>query len=280
MLCPLPLCVLGCLEGQKNMTIAELMIELTLFLIVSPSMAVYFLLGCSPVSATVYSVSRDDIKAVKKFSGSESVLICAASSILFKTILLAVFWFFTGRNILLPDVKQMTLIFQQLYGSNPELLESLVQMLGLFPYLLPTLLVVYASFEAFINYCLCGKIVKKLSPSSKNFPPELPEFHMWRFSGSLLLVLVCSFIASYFIKTDTWFSGAVFLMNLQIVINVFMFVQGLAFAFWLMDGFNLRKGTKIFICLILAIPFFWAWLIIMGMSDMALNLRERIKIKS
>ncbi len=280
MLCPLPLCVLGCLEGQKSMTIAELMIEITLFLVVSPSLAVYFLLGCAPISAVIFSVSREDIKRVKNFSGPESILMCSGASILFKLILLAAFWFFTGRNILFPDVHQMSMILQQLYGNNSELRQSVMQVLALFPYLMPTLLVVYASFETLINYSLCGKIIKKFSPSSKNFPPLLPEFKAWRFSNSLLLVLVCSFIASYFIKTDTWFSGAVFLMNLQIVINVFMFVQGLAVAFWIMDGFKLRRGTKIFICVILSIPFFWAWLIIMGMSDMALNLRERIKFRS
>ena len=277
MLCPLPLCVLGCLEGQKKMTMAELMIEITLFLVVSPSMAVYFLLGCSPVAAIIYSISREDIKAVKKFSGPESILICTGASILFKLILIAAFWFFTGRNIFLPDIKQIAVILRQLYADRPELLQSVVQSLGLLPYLLPTLLVVYASFETLLNYSLCGKIVKKFSPSSKNFPPQLPEFRMWRFPRSLLLVLVCSFITGFFIDTDTWFSGAVFLMNLQIVINVFMFIQGLSAAFWLMDGFKLRRITKIFICLILTIPFFWAWLIIIGMSDMILNLRDRIK---
>ncbi len=240
----------------------------------------YFLLGCAPISAVIFSVSREDIKRVKNFSGPESILMCSGASILFKLILLAAFWFFTGRNILFPDVHQMSMILQQLYGNNSELRQSVMQVLALFPYLMPTLLVVYASFETLINYSLCGKIIKKFSPSSKNFPPLLPEFKAWRFSNSLLLVLVCSFIASYFIKTDTWFSGAVFLMNLQIVINVFMFVQGLAVAFWIMDGFKLRRGTKIFICVILSIPFFWAWLIIMGMSDMALNLRERIKFRS
>ena len=93
-------------------------------------------------------------------------------------------------------------------------------------------------------------------------------------------MLVCSFIASYFIKTDVWFYGAVYLMNLQLVINVFMFVQGVAIAFWIMDGFKLKIFAKILICALMMLPFFWAWLIIMGMSDMALNLRERIKFKS
>lgn len=280
MLCPLPLCVLGCLEGQKRMSIAEIMIEITLFLIVSPSTALYFLIGCAPVSAVIYFVSRIDVKEIKKFSGPESLLICSGASIAFKTILVVVFWFLTDRNILFPDAAQIAFTLKQLYGDNPELQKSVLQIFALLPYLMPTFLVVYASLESFLNYSLCKFTLKKYFPSVKNFPPELPEFKMWRFSSSILLTGIAAFTASYFIDTDTWFDGAIFLLNLQIVLNVFMFIQGLAFAFWIMDGFKLRRRTKIFICFILAVPFFWAWLIIMGMSDMALNLRERIKFSS
>ena len=280
MLCPLPLAVLGCLEGQKRMGIAEFTIELTLFILLSPSMAVYFLLGCAPVAAAIYFVSRTDIKEVKKFTAPESLLICSGASIIFKTILLAAFYFFTGKNIFFPDAAQMALTLEQLYGDNPELQKAVAQVLVIFPYLLPTLLTVYAGVETFLIYVLCGRFVKKFAPKSKNFPPSLPEFKTWRFPVSLLIVAVISLIMSYFVNTDTWFDGAIYLMNLQIVINVFLFIQGLAAAFWIMDGFKLKRRTKIFIFLILMIPFFWAWLIVIGMSDMILNLRERIKFKS
>ena len=279
-LCPLPLAVFGCLEGQRRMTIAELIIELTIFIIISPILAIYFLVGCAPVAASVYSVSREDIKEVKKFTGPESLLICAGISIIFKIILLAGFYFFTGQNILFPDSAQMAQIIKELYGDQPEVQQAVMQVINIFPYLVPTFLTVYASVEAFLNYILCGKIVKKFSPEAKSFPPELPDFKAWRFPTSLLFVAVLSFAASFFIDTETWFDGAVFLMNLEIVINVFMFIQGLAVTFWIMDGFKLRRVAKIFIFLILLIPFFWAWLIVIGMSDMLLNLRERIKFKA
>ena len=262
------------------MGIAEIMIEITLFIALSPSMAVYFLLGCAPVAAVIYFVSRADVKEIKKFSGPESLLICSGASIIFKIILLLAFWFFTGTNIFFPSPEQMAFTMQQLYGDNPELQKAVLQMLALLPYLMPVLLLVYSASEAFLNYSLCNFIIKKYFSSNKNFPPELPEFNKWRFPISILFVGAGSLIAGYFIKTDTWFDGAIFIMNLQIALNVFMFIQGLAFAFWIMDGFKLKRRTKIFICFILAIPFFWAWLIVIGMSDMALNLRERIKFKT
>lgn len=279
MICPVPLTVLGCLEGHKSSGIAELLIEATLFLAFSPSMAVYFLLGCAPVSAMIFMLSREEFKEVKKYSGAETLLACAAFSLLMKVILLVVFWLFTGRNILFPDVTQMELVLTQLYGDNPALQESVRRVLAVFPYMLPAMLVIYVGVETYLNYSMTHSAIKKFFPSCKNFPPELPEFKLWRFPASLMPALVFSLVLSYFIDADKWFTGSVFVINLQIILNIFMFVQGLALAFWLMAGFKLRRFAKIIIFVIIMFPFFWPWLIIMGMCDMVLNMRERIKFK-
>ncbi len=260
-LCPLPLAILGCIEGQKTASIAELLIEATLFFAVSPSMAVYFLIGCAPLSGMIYLLSRDEFKTAKKYSGAETLLVCAGVSILAKVILLVVLWLFTGRNMLFPDPSQLAAIMSQMYGEDPELMTIARQVLGIFPYMLPAMLVIYCGIESFMNYSLCSTLTKKLFPSSKNYPPELPEFKLWKFPVSLLAASALSLIAGYFIDIDTWFEGSMFVMNLQIVINIFMFIE----------------GTKIFISVLFAIPFFWPWLIVIGMCDMVLNMRERIK---
>ena len=277
MLCPLPLCILGCSEGHKLMSIAELMIEATLFLAVSPSMAVYFLVGCAPLSAMIFTLSRKEFKDVKKYSGAASLLVCTGASIFFKLLLLVLFWVFTKRNILLPDMSQMTAIMSQLYADQPELQEAVIRALALIPYLMPTLLILYCTAEAFMNYSLCHKLTRKLFPKVENYPPELPEFKLWRFPASLIIVSVISLLIGYFIDSDAWFEGSVFIMNLQVIVNVFMFVEGLSILFWIMDGFKFRKASKVIACVIIAIPFFWPWLIVIGMCDIVLNLRERIK---
>ncbi len=277
MLCPLPLSILGCLEGHKTASIAELLIEATLFLILSPYMAVYFLIGCAPLSGVVFLLSRHDLKETKKYSAPESLLICAGTSIAFKLILLVVFWLFTGKNILFPNAAQMNEVLRQLYGESPEVVEAVRRVLAVFPYMMPALLVIYSSVEAYLNYSLCHAITKKYFPSCKNFPPELPPFMMWRFPVSLLFVSVLSVLLRYAVNADEWFEGAMFIINLQIIINIFMFIEGLALAFWIMAGFKFRRASKVFVCVLLSIPFFWPWLIVMGMCDMVFNMREKIK---
>ena len=68
-----------------------------------------------------------------------------------------------------------------------------------------------------------------------------------------------------------------FILNLQIVANVIMFAEGLSLSFWLMEGFRLRKGIKMALGAVMFLPFFWPWLIVIGMCDMTLNMRERIQ---
>ena len=280
MLCPLPLAVLGCLEGQKKMSIAELMIEGTLFIAVSPSMAVYFLLGSAPLAGFLFMMSRNEFKEIRKFSPAESFLMCLGGSIVFKIILIAAFWIFTGKNVFMPDIQQANLMLFQLYKNQPDLYEAARSVLATLPYLMPAMLVIYASFETFINYSLCNRFMRKFFPTSKNYPPELPEFKLWKFPVSILFASIFALIVGYFFDTDTWFQGAIFIMNLQIAISALMFVQGLSVAFWIMDGFKFRRGTKIFVCFILGIPFFWPWLIVIGMCELALNLKNRIKFKA
>ena len=277
LLCPLPLCVLGCLEGHKVMSIAELLIEASLFIIISPMMAVYFLVGAAPVSAIIFMLSREEFKEAKKYSGPESFLITVGASIAAKLILLLIFWFVTGRNILFPDVAQMNEIFSELYGDQPDLQEALKRVLAIFPYLMPSLLVIYSTVEAFLNYSLCDRFAKRISPAIKNFPPELPEFKLWRFPVSLIFALVFASVFKYFIDVDEYFEVSAFIMNLQIIIDALMFVNGLALVFWLMSGFKFRRASKVFVCILLTIPFFWPFLMIMGMGDSAMNFRERIK---
>ena len=279
MLCPLPLTVLGCLEGRRSMSAAELMIEATLFLVISPKLAAYFLVGCAPVSAVIFGLSQESFRNVKKLTGGESFLICAGASVIFKTLLIGLFWFFTGKNIMFPDASQVSMALSEVYAGKPELQTALNQVIAIFPYMLPSMLVIYAGIEAFLNYSLCNSFIRKFFPNSKHYPPELPAFKLWKFPISLLFVSVGGFLLGWVVDIDTWFEGAMFILNLQIVANVLMFVQGFSVAVWIMDGFRLKKGVKLLICGVLSVPFFWPWLIVVGMCEMTISLRERIKFK-
>ena len=277
MLCPVPLSVLGCAEGRKSMSAAELLIEATLFLVISPVLAAYYLLGCAPLSATLFMLSQESFRDAKKLTAGESYLICAGASILFKALLLWAFWFFTGRNILFPDQTQLNEIMTQLYGDNPELMTALRQIIAIFPRLMPSLLVIFAGIESYLNYSLCYSVTRKFFPASKTYPPELPPFTLWRFPVSIFFVSLGAFALGWLIDAEADLTVMMFILNLQIVANVIMFAEGLSLSFWLMEGFRRRKGIKMALGAVMFLPFFWPWLIVIGMCDMTLNMRERIQ---
>lgn len=261
------------------MSVAELMIEATLFLAFSPSMAAYFLVGCAPVAGVIFLLSREDFRESGKFTGGESLLLCVGASVAFKVILIGAFWLFTGRNIFMPDISQMNDVMTQLYGEQPELREALRHIAVLLPRLFPSMLVLYVASESFLNYSLCGRITKKISPDTKNYPPQLPAFSMWKFPASLIIVSVAGLAVSWFANFESWPELGFLVMNLQIVVNVLMFIQGLSLTFWIMEGFKLRRGIKAGLCCVCFVPFFWPWMIVMGMCEVAINMRERIKFK-
>ena len=275
LLCPLPLALLGNLEGHRRMSLAELMTEITLFIMVSPLMALYFLIGCAGLSSSIFLLSREEFRKTSRYTGAESFLICAGVSLSLKIITILIFWFFTGRNILLPEVPQLHAMMK--YSDSPEVYIALRAAMSLLPYMLPSIIVIYVSCEVYLNYTLCYNIIRRYFPDVKNYPPELPLFIHWKFPVSLLLVSVISLIAGYITDREEIYIISVFILNLQIVLNILMLIQGVSLIYWLMEGYKLRRLTRITISIILIIPFFWSWLIILGMSEIGLNLRSKIR---
>ena len=87
-------------------------------------------------------------------------------------------------------------------------------------------------------------------------------FRSWRFSGTLLPAMFLAFLVGFF--ASDWTPGAMFAMNLKIVLNVFFFVQGLSLIWW---WFVRRRVGVFWRCLALAVfafPVFWLWLVFLG----------------
>ena len=271
MLCPLPLAVCACGEGHKKAAFAEIIVEAVLLLAISPTMALYFLLGCAPLSGTILILSES-----KKYKSSENYLICVAVSIVSKLFVMFVFWMFTGKNILLPDANAVKILMSQIYGNDREIKNLLNQVLIIFPKMIPAILILFSSLEAFLNYSLCNILVKKFYPSKKH-PEDFPAFTSWRFPKSLMTVLFFALMIGYFTDFDDHPDLAMFAINLQILINFIMYAEGFSLIFWFMNRYKFNKIFKsLGGILLLFFPFLWAWVIIMGMCDNVFNFREKL----
>lgn len=279
-----PLALLGCLDGAAFLCGGILLLEMVLFAAFSPLLALYAAMGCVPLSITIYFISLNynlKNKYAPKIadSGGAALILCASSTIISKLILLVTFRFLTGRNILIPDSTQLEAVLSQLGGGvdTQELRASLMQSIALMPYILPSILIVYSSFEAVVNYVLCAKFLKK--HENKKLP-ALPPFQDWGFPVSILPVLIFTFVTGFFVNTENWFEGAMFLINLRLILNAIFIVQGMAFAFWWMSWKNFGRTARIVLTVFLLFPLMWLWLILLGVSDMAFNFRGRLNNKN
>ena len=272
-----PLALLGCIDGANILSISIVLLELFLFLAFSPLMALYAALGCVPLALAIYTIFLK-YKFNNKISGYAALLICASVSIISKLLLLIIFKFLTGRNVLIPDAAQLELILNTFAGeSSVQVKAALLQALAIMPYILPSLLIIYSSSEGAFNYILCSKILNKVNANTSL--PALPEVREWTFisqAKSILPVFIFTFIAGFFIDIDSWFEGALFVMNLRGILNVLFWVQGLAFAFWWMNFKNLGRGARFALIIFLLFPLMWMGLILLGVSDMVFNFRLRL----
>ncbi len=282
-----PLALLGCLDGAVFLSAGIFLLEIFLFAAFSPLLALYAALGCVPLSITIYFVSLNyNLKnryALKiADSGGAALILCASSAIVSKLILLVIFRFLTGRNILIPDASQLELILSQLGGGadTQEVRAAIMQSIAMMPYILPSILIIYSSFEAVINYVICARFLKSFKKCEDKKLPALPPFKDWGFPASILPVLIFTFVTGFFVDSESWFEGAMFLVNLRLILNAMFIVQGMAFAFWWMDYKNFGRAARIILTVFLLFPLIWLWLILLGVSDMAFNFRGRLNHKN
>ena len=267
---PLPLAILGMRDGGRWQAAGVALSGGGLALLLDPLSALYYLIAQAPLSCALSFVSRGRRK------GAEALSLCSGISVASKLLLLGVFLALTGHNPLIPDPDQIRLLLTRLYSELSldgerawALREAVDGMAALFPYMLPSLVLVSSLFEVFVNYGL-GALCQR--GRAQSLPP-LPPFSDWRFSGTLLPAMFLAFLMGFF--ASDWTPGAMFAMNLKIVLNVFFFVQGLSLLWW---WFARRRVGVFWRCLALAffvLPVCWFWFVLLGVGDMIFDLRRR-----
>lgn len=276
LICPLPLALLGCREGIRWLGLGALLAE-GLLMFVSPSLSLYFLLGCLPLVLVLFLLAEK--RETLRWTGGESLFAAFIVVVLAKLAVLAAFWALTGQNILVPDIQQVELMFRGVSTLPPDqaltLQKTLSELAVLLPYMTPSLILLWSGLEAAVNYLSCERILRRHGVERR--PPALPPFVEWRLPPSLLPAMALSIILGFFLEADKWLSAAMFVVNLRLVLNVLFFTQGLSLVLWWMGHRNFRPFVRFLFLLLALLPLTWIWLIVLGMGDMALNLRARVK---
>lgn len=269
---PLPLALLGCREGRRPLGLGMLLTGgLSAFLLSIPS-ALYFVTASAPLSAALAVSSK------KSWSGGEALLVCTFVSVAEKLSFFFLLWALTGHNFLAPDAGQMEEIIERLYeGFSSGLQETIAmrenmrQTIALLPYMTPSMLLLYAGLDALCNYKLCGYFQR----GQAHRPPALPAFTEWRFPKSLLPAFFLAFVINLLWGLDDWRAGALFAANLELVLNVLFFVEGLSLAFWWIGRRGVGPVLRTLTAVLFLIPLAWPWQVLMGIGDIVFDFRSR-----
>ncbi len=276
-LCSAPLAIIGFRDGVKWMTAGLISVAIVIYTAVNPFWGLYFLLG---EGLLCYGLV---IPAKKSASGAESLLYCILVSVFSKLVWVAVIFALTGHNPIIPDPALMKEAMQQMYpdlfletGAQAETIKKAVdEMMAALPYMLPSLLLILAGLDSFLNYKLCEFLQKK--HTIKLLP--LPAFKNWRFPKSLVWPMLLSFVLPLLWEDAKDTPGLVMILNfnLKLLLNIFFFLQGVSFIWWFFCWRKVRLIYRVLVISLSAIPAAWPFLSFLGIGDMFMDFRKRME---
>ncbi len=273
-LCALPLAVLACLDGHKKSIAAEILIEIILLLFISPVMAFYFFINSAPIAGVIYLLAKSD----KKYSAAQNILICFSVAVLGKLILMIAYRIFTGSNFFEIDIANMLIILNQLYGGDTqEIISAARRVLFIFPHMIPLMVIIYSGIEAFLNYVICGAVLEKYFSAASVKPVTVNKFSDWKFPRSLIFALIIGLVLNYFVDAEEYTTLYFFAVNIQILIDLLLFVQGLSLINWLLDKYTSKNNflRALIFAMLIILPMMWPFVIIMGMGAISWHIKRR-----
>ncbi len=142
---------------------------------------------------------------------------------------------------------------------------------------IPATLIAFAILSAYLQIMINGKVLSKLGFTVTH----LPAFRNWRFPTFFSGFFVVSAILLLF-QTDLYGYWGMLAANLFVVSNYILLIQGLAFGFWFLKVHK-QLATFLVVLLIflgLILPILNMAIVLVGIMDQMLNLRQKIESKA
>ncbi|MCL1876014.1 MAG: YybS family protein [Synergistaceae bacterium] len=282
LLSTIPISLIGIRQGPRKayLSVISIAILMSLPFGYEGLMSYVFIAGISGIAF--------GILARKTNSAGESIL-GLTIAIIASTLIFEGLMFYTRGYSFSFNENHLNEIIESLEdsGVSEDILIFMKHYLNL---IIPSVLVIISGFSAFMNYLFVSKIEqrRKRTISDSNtgtneleiFP--LPPFEQWSFPRSLLSAFVLAFIITLFDSHRTSVMLISTELNLMILTFILFSIQGLSFIWWFMIYKNLNFGVRfsIIIVILLFISVFFLGLIVMGLLDIAFNLKQRMRRKN
>lgn len=140
----------------------------------------------------------------------------------------------------------------------------------------PSLLIINSLFLGFVNYWIGYGLHKRLGNNPRPFPPfaelRFPKSIIYYYLVVLVIALIPSLMKIHWIQVS--------ILNILPVLDIILTVQGILFVFFFAKQRNMGKGLPILSIVLLFIPTITYILKIIGLLDLAMNIRTKIPPRS
>lgn len=279
---PVPISLIGIRQGVHKAFLAVVFVTVSMALPFGLTGSLLFFLSVGFLGV-VFSVIAKNTS-----SAGEAVLGLAVTALVARLIFMAIMVYAKGHNPFVLDESSMDVLIRYLKTPelNDDVLETIKQNINLS---IPSFLIVAAAIEAFVNYLLVSKIegrrqrmrsdsIAQTETDELKVHP-LPPFEQWAFPRSMLAAFLLAFLIPLFSDSNSSIILRSIEFNLKFVSFVMFFIQGYSFAWWWVLYRNYSYGVRlsILIVLLLFVLVFSMVIIVVGVLDIAIDLREKIR---
>ncbi|MCF6139101.1 YybS family protein [Pseudalkalibacillus berkeleyi] len=158
-------------------------------------------------------------------------------------------------------------------GDVQESVEQLQELVTIIPYILPAFFILMAVVLAFITIFISSLVLKRLKVDQ----PEWKPFRNWSFPRSIMWYYLATILV-FFTNPEEGSALYIVTMNLYLVLEIILVIQGLAFIYFYFWKKGKGKTFPVLITISLfIIPLGFYLVRILGIIDLGFDLRNRIK---
>jgi len=279
LMAPVPISLIGVRQGTYKAFLAVAFVAAMLFLPFGAAGAASFIFGAGFLGFVFALAVR------KTNSAGEAIFGLIAAALISKLMFMGFTMYTDGINPFTLNENAVSSIMKSINASaaSEDIFQKIAQQLSL---MTPSFLIMASGLDALVTYFLVSKIesrrqkINAASSGAAAIEPihPLPPFGQWSFPRSLLAAFFTAFFITLF---DASGSSRILLsaeVNLKVLTSVMFFIQGLGFVWCWMLHRNFSHWARLAILFILLfIPVFSMGLIIIGIIDITVNLREKIR---
>lgn len=272
---PVPVLLLGVRHGLKASLMCLTVAGIIIAILINPIQAISVVFGFGFIGISLgYAINQ-------RWSPLKTMAIGSVASLLSKGAVLLISIVLMGINPLTVQLAatgqalEQALAIYQTLGFTAEQLQAIrVTMettIGLLKYIMPAGFALASVVDTYLNYLIAKKILARLG----NPQPDFLEFRLWQIPGYVLWIYGVSLLLVTFYNQQP--DNLLYLIgvNLQMVTNVILLIQGLSIVYYYIHYKNWPNFLKsLIVILLFSSQFLVQVVVLMGAFDVVFDYRR------